>query len=63
MARFEPKEFRIAMEQIEQDEPMLFQFIADFVSKKVTREEVNDFCSWSDDERQAYLLKRYGGTV
>lgn len=60
MATFEPEEFKEIMETVKKDEPLLFCFITDFVNKEVTKEEVNDFCSWSAEERQAHLEKRYG---
>lgn len=63
MARMTQEEFDSNLKMVEESFPLVFRLIADFVNKAITREEVDDFCSWSDDERQAYLLKRYGGTV
>lgn len=63
MATFEPEEFKKTMEKLEETAPMTYQFIVDYLNKEVTKEEVEVFCTWSDDERTAYLKKRYGGTV
>lgn len=63
MARMTQEEFDNNLKMVKEEDPLYFQFIVDFVHKKITREKVTEFCSWSDDERQAYLLKRYGGTV
>ena len=51
-------EFDEAMAEIKSRNPNLFQFIADFVDRKVTTEEVDDWLKMKR-EKQVEYIKNY----
>lgn len=51
-------EFAEVMAEIKAKRPKVFQFIADFVDKKVTSEEVDDFLKMERTD-QAEYIKNY----
>lgn len=59
MARMTQEEFDSNLKTVEESFPLVFEFIADFVSK-----EVDYYCALPTVQaRMNYLEKRYGGTV
>ena len=51
-------EFDEVMAEIKEKRPNLFQFIADFLDRKVTPEEVDDFLKMKH-EKQVEFIKSY----
>ena len=51
-------EFDKQMAEIKERNPNLFQFIADFVDRKVTTEEVDDLLNM-EQPKQAEFIKNY----
>ncbi|MCK4051281.1 hypothetical protein HCC65_07110 [Streptococcus suis] len=49
------QEFDELLAEVKEDSPNLFQFIKDFVDKKVTHEEVSVYLSMTSDQRQNYI--------
>ena len=49
------QEFDELLAEVKEDSPNLFQFIKDFVDKKVTREEVSVYLSMTSDQQQNYI--------
>ncbi|HEL2527430.1 TPA: hypothetical protein T7M07_001224 [Streptococcus suis] len=49
------QEFDELLAEVKENTPNLFQFIKDFVDKKVTREEVSVYLSMTSDQRQNYI--------
>ena len=50
-------EFDEVMAEIKSKRPNLFQFIADFVDRKVSTEEVNDFLKMEQSDQVDYIKK------
>lgn len=48
-------EFDEVMAEIKSKRPNLFQFIADFVDRKVSTEEVNDFLKMEQSDQVDYI--------
>ena len=48
-------EFDEVMTEIKEERPNLFQFIADFVDRKITTEEVEDFLKMERTNQVAYI--------
>ncbi|HEL1675235.1 TPA: hypothetical protein ACIRI2_001626 [Streptococcus suis] len=49
------QEFDELLAEVKENTPNLFQFIEDFVDKKVTHEEVSVYLSMTSDQRQNYI--------
>ncbi|CYV62972.1 hypothetical protein [Streptococcus suis] len=49
------QEFDELLAEVKENTPNLFQFIKDFVDKKVTHEEVSVYLSMTSDQRQNYI--------
>ncbi|MDI5952793.1 hypothetical protein QLV94_02660 [Streptococcus equi subsp. zooepidemicus] len=49
------QEFDELLAEVKEDSPNLFQFIKDFVDKKVTHEEVSVYLSMTSDQQQNYI--------
>lgn len=49
------QEFDELLAEIKENTPNLFQFIEDFIDKKVTREEVSVYLSMTSDQQQNYI--------
>ncbi|MFH6650526.1 hypothetical protein P7J26_09440 [Streptococcus suis] len=49
------QEFDELLAEAKENTPNLFQFIEDFVDKKVTHEEVSVYLSMTSDQRQNYI--------
>ena len=48
-------EFDEVMAEIKERNPNLFQFIADFVDRKVTSEEISDFLEMMHENQMNYI--------
>ena len=55
-------EFDEVMAEIKEKRPNLFQFIADFVDRKVTSEEISDFLEMTHENQMDYI-KNYKARV
>ncbi|WP_438838236.1 hypothetical protein [Streptococcus pluranimalium] len=49
------QEFDELLAEVKENTPNLFQFIEDFIDKKVTREEVSVYLSMTSDQQQNYI--------
>ncbi|AGZ23678.1 hypothetical protein JavanS592_0006 [Streptococcus satellite phage Javan592] len=49
------QEFDELLAEVKENTPNLFQFIEDFIDKKVTREEVCVYLSMTSDQQQNYI--------
>lgn len=49
------QEFDELLAEVKENTPNLFQFIKDFVNKKVTYEEVSVYLSVTSDQQQNYI--------
>lgn len=49
------QEFDELLAEVKENTPNLFQFIEDFVDKKVTHEEVSVYSSMTSDQQQNYI--------
>ncbi len=49
------QEFDGLLAEVKEDSPNLFQFIEDFIDKKVTLEEVSVYLSMTSDQQQNYI--------
>ena len=58
LANMTQAEFDEQMAEIKERNPNLFQFIADFVDRKVSTEEVDDFLKMKR-EKQVEYIKNY----
>ncbi|HFI0289208.1 TPA: hypothetical protein ACGOVP_001983 [Streptococcus suis] len=49
------QKFDELLAEVKEQKPNLFQFIEDFIEKKVTDKEVCDYLSMTNDQRQNYI--------
>lgn len=49
------QKFNELLAEVKEQNPNLFQFIEDFVDKKVTHEEVSVYLSMTSDQQQNYI--------
>ena len=49
------QKFNELLAEVKEQNPNLFQFIEDFVDKKVTHEEVSVYLSMTSDKQQNYI--------
>ncbi|HEL1710463.1 hypothetical protein MDL80_05700 [Streptococcus suis] len=49
------QKFDELLAEVKENTPNLFQFIKDFVNKKVTHEEVSVYLSMTSDQQQNYI--------
>lgn len=49
------QKFDELLAEVKEQKPNLFQFIEDFIEKKVTDKEVCDYLSMTNDQQQNYI--------
>lgn len=49
------QKFDELLAEVKEQKPNLFQFIEDFIEKKVTDKEVCDYLSMTNDQKQNYI--------
>ena len=49
------QKFDELLAKVKEQKPNLFQFIEDFIEKKVTDKEVCDYLSMTNDQKQNYI--------